>query len=933
MPVPSPRNSIRIARGNFSDLNTNKTAFGEGEFIYAIDQDRFYTYDSGLLAPVGVGTVELAGIDKLTDVDTTTVTPGVGQVLKWDGSNWAPADDSNTDAVTSVNTQTGDVVLGASDVGAATAAQGALADSAVQPGDNVSDLNNDAGYITLAEVPADVVTSVAGKTGDVTLVKADVGLGDVDNTSDANKPISTATQTALDAKADLVGGLIPTSQIPAIAITEFLGSVGSEAAMLALTGQLGDWCLRTDKAVGYVIVGADTSVIAGWEAFTVPGSAVTSINTQVGDVVLGASDVGAATTAQGALADSAVQPGDNVSDLNNDAGYITLAEVPADVVTSVAGRTGDVVLVKADVGLGNVDNTSDANKPISTATQTALDGKATTAQGALADSAVQPTDSIGVLSDVDITTVAPTDGQALIWDNAGGNFVPGEAGLVDSVNGQTGDVVLDTDNISEGSTNLYSQWDAATGGINYANGNVGIGTSAPNTLLHVKAASNLTTDLPFTVQNSADILRLGIGAYGLSNTVGTSQGSDFYYNVGREHLFQTDGDTKVVIKEGGSVGIGTTSPAAQLHIRATGAALYVDDPGSINPLRLTQTGVNAEVVNRAAGEIEFGLANDGNIKFVNGSSKNERARIDISGRLLVGTSSAPPAVESIVPQLVSSSAGGSTAAQDVAIYNYKNAGGSGRQRVGPKLLLGNSRSGTNGSLGGIVVSGDQVGNIRFAGDDGSAFITAAEITAEVDGTPGTDDMPGRLKFSVTADGSASPSEAMRINNAGELLVGYTSDNGAYKLQVNSQIFATSATIATSDGRYKENVATLDGCVDLVKALRPVSFDWKAQEPVTRVDEDGETVVVREAHNFPDGKQVGFIAQEVEEVLADKPWLGSVIKQNVRPAVTDADGIELAPEEEFLGIAEGNLVAVLTSALKDAIGRIESLEAEVAALKA
>lgn len=48
-------------------------------------------------------------------------------------------------------------------------------------------------------------------------------------------------------------------------------------------------------------------------------------------------------------------------------------------VTSVAGRTGAVVLTKSDVGLGNVDNTSDANKPISTATQTALNGKAPTA--------------------------------------------------------------------------------------------------------------------------------------------------------------------------------------------------------------------------------------------------------------------------------------------------------------------------------------------------------------------------------------------------------------------------------------------------------------------------------------------------------------------------------------------------------------------------
>lgn len=59
-------------------------------------------------------------------------------------------------------------------------------------------------------------------------------------------------------------------------------------------------------------------------------------------------------------------------------------------VQTVNGKSGTaVVLVKADVGLGNVDNTSDANKPISTATQNALDGKATTAQGEKADSALQ----------------------------------------------------------------------------------------------------------------------------------------------------------------------------------------------------------------------------------------------------------------------------------------------------------------------------------------------------------------------------------------------------------------------------------------------------------------------------------------------------------------------------------------------------------------
>ena len=71
------------------------------------------------------------------------------------------------------------------------------------------------------------VTSVAGKTGDVTLVKGDVGLGNVDNTSDLDKPISTAVQTALTGKIDAsdkgvanglaeldANGKVPTSQLP-----------------------------------------------------------------------------------------------------------------------------------------------------------------------------------------------------------------------------------------------------------------------------------------------------------------------------------------------------------------------------------------------------------------------------------------------------------------------------------------------------------------------------------------------------------------------------------------------------------------------------------------------------------------------------------------------------------------------------------------------
>ncbi len=191
-----------------------------------------------------------------------------------------------------------------------------------------------------------------------------------------------------------------------------------------------------------------------------------------------------------------------------------------------------------------------------------------------------------------------------------------------------------------------------------------------------------------------------------------------------------------------------------------------------------------------------------------------------------------------------------------------------------------------------------------------------------------------LHFTATSFRFYAPNDSQLVTSFtsdGEVLIGYTTDNGAYKLQVNSQIFATSSTIATSDGRYKENVATLGGCLDIVKALRPVSFTWKPQQDIYGLDDAGKNKLLREKHNFPAGTQVGFVAQEVQTVLKNKPWLGSIIKENKRAAVLDEKGKELVPEEQFYGIAEGNLIAVLTSALQEAVKRIENLESKLANL--
>lgn len=156
---------------------------------------------------------------------------------------------------------------------------------------------------------------------------------------------------------------------------------------------------------------------------------------------------------------------------------------------------------------------------------------------------------------------------------------------------------------------------------------------------------------------------------------------------------------------------------------------------------------------------------------------------------------------------------------------------------------------------------------------------------------------------LTNNGGSVVEVARAISNGSSFLIGYTTTNNtAYRLQVNSQIFATSSTVATSDGRYKENVNTISGGLDIIDSLRPVSFDWKQHA----------------IHNFPEGKTIGFIAQEVKESLQDYEWVDNLVKTNYNEET----------EEEFLGIAEGNIIPLLVSAVKELRAEVNSLKEQL-----
>jgi hypothetical protein len=136
----------------------------------------------------------------------------------------------------------------------------------------------------------------------------------------------------------------------------------------------------------------------------------------------------------------------------------------------------------------------------------------------------------------------------------------------------------------------------------------------------------------------------------------------------------------------------------------------------------------------------------------------EAMRIDSSRRLLIGATS-------------NSAVGGHQAALQVVGSNSFNEAtitiqGNQNNSNGAYLGFSSSRGTTAGSTT-IVQDDDTLGQVYFVGADGTDLGTvAAAMTAQVDGTPGSNDMPGRLIFSTTADGSASLTERMRISSDG-----------------------------------------------------------------------------------------------------------------------------------------------------------------------
>jgi hypothetical protein len=363
---------------------------------------------------------------------------------------------------------------------------------------------------------------------------------------------------------------------------------------------------------------------------------------------------------------------------------------------------------------------------------------------------------------------------------------------------------------------------------------------------------------------------------------------------GNKLTLRSAGTAAITIDSSQRVGIGTTSVSfGKLCVSKGGAEGIEIEPGDSSNVNLIQH------FNRSGAAWVSALNNAAAHIFTINGGGNEAARIDSSRRLLVGTSSSPSLTDG----------------QYAKIHLVGNTAGATGDSV---LNLGRGILASSG-----IAADTNLGILQFTDSAGAAHATIKGVT---DAATGSNDYPGRLVFSTTADGASAPTERMRIEQSGNIrfmntgLVFPLTDN-AVSLGLNgyrwTEVWAANGTIQTSDQRAKTDITSATLGSDFVKSLRPVSYRWVEGGKVDsgNRDEDGNYIY----ESVPGTRtHWGFIAQEVKQAVdATGVDFGGWL-------LTDKDD----PDSQQ-ALRYDQFIAPLTKALQEAIAKIETLEGMVA----
>ena len=430
-----------------------------------------------------------------------------------------------------------------------------------------------------------------------------------------------------------------------------------------------------------------------------------------------------------------------------------------------------------------------------------------------------------------------------------------------------------TGNVAKGSMVMYT----GTGWVETSH-------AVPEATATVKGIDTRKWNRTGTVLSPAtagDVVNISAGTAALPGLTPVGDPDSGLFSAGANQIgIATNGTGRLFVAANGRVGIGTPNANATLDVRGK---LYLNN-GSASYFDAGSPGLT--ITNPTAIRLEI--------------NSSEAARINSSGRLLVGTSAATGnnLLQVNSDALINSltvGRGAGNIKSNVAVGEQalsSNTSGTESTAVGRKALHSNTTGGLNTALGLNSLYANDVGGRNTAlgvqaltANTSGSFNVAVGVNALKDNTTGS----GNIGIGFNSDIGAYAPVFNPITESNRLVLGTTAITNAY-VQV--------AWTVTSDARDKMNFAPVPYGLDFVNRLNPTAYQFK-------VDRDTET---------PNGDtRYGFKAQDILALEGDNP------------VIIDAE------DPEHLKYKGEHLVPVLVNAIKELSAEVEKLKAQLQAL--